>query len=262
MSVYTRVIVCLLLSAFCLLAQQQRRRAGTAVSSGPDITTSLVGHWPLNDGSGSTAADVSGNGLTGNIVGMGGDASWSVNGGHDGGACLVLGGVSAYMTNADSSLLSPGAGNFTVAIWVLTDVLNSTFRSIWHNYGTASGTPVVFLYLSDANKFEVVVRDDTGGAGHAATATSTGTLSTGTWYHIALVRSGTTARVYVNGVMEDDDTAASLGTVTTSNGSHPATGAFDNPSGSTSSFFDGRIEDLRIYQRALSTADIQALYGL
>jgi plastocyanin len=75
---------------------------------------------------------------------------------------------------------------------------------------------------------------------------SESSLAPGTWAHVALVRQGATLRLYVNGVEEASE-----------QNEEPmrfaAVGRHDN------NYFDGQIDDLRIYDRALSTSELQAV---
>jgi hypothetical protein len=84
-------------------------------------------------------------------------------------------------------------------------------------------------------------------------------FATGTWYFVASVydASAQTLHVYVNGVLDD---GALTGTVPASLFNTPAGGRLGAKSGSTS-FFNGLIDDARVYNRALSATDIAALYS-
>jgi hypothetical protein len=82
---------------------------------------------------------------------------------------------------------------------------------------------------------------------------STTMLSNGNWYFIAASYNGAALSIYVNGVLE-----ASINSKIQMNnsGSVLQIGASDNKN----DFFNGLIDDVRIYSRALSPAEIQAIY--
>lgn len=80
----------------------------------------------------------------------------------------------------------------------------------------------------------------TGGAGN--TATSTGTLVLNTWNHIAVARSGTTVRLFINGVI--DGTLTSFTSALTSSYGPPVIANASNNTGSH--LLTGYITDLRI----------------
>lgn len=89
-----------------------------------------------------------------------------------------------------------GSGDFTIEFWVY---FNSTAsgQNIIHGYTSAStfdytiytGTNTLVYYLSS-----------NGTSWNIASAVSIGSIATGTWYHVALVRSGSTIKPYLNGV--------------------------------------------------------------
>lgn len=87
-------------------------------------------------------------------------------------------------------------------------------------------------------------------------------LADGNWHHVVAVReTQTTARLYIDGVSVDTDSNGSMGTILTeAGGTSPMIGAFN--SGGAGSFFNGRIDDVRLYNRALTAGEIEALYNM
>ena len=95
----------------------------------------------------------------------------------------------------------------------------------------------------------------------AAVSTSTSTWTPDTWYHLASTFDGTNLKIYVNGVLESTTTNSTPFTLATNNrdlligktyGSQMAGGSDES--------FDGLIDDLRIYNTALSDSEIYSLY--
>jgi hypothetical protein len=78
-------------------------------------------------------------------------------------------------------------------------------------------------------------------------------LSANTWYHIVGTYDGTDLKVYVNGI-EDNSTSASVIPENNTNNVHIGSTT------AASSFFDGKIDDVRIYNRALTATDVTSLY--
>ena len=76
--------------------------------------------------------------------------------------------------------------------------------------------------------------------GNGGTATTTATYTTGTWYHIALVRSGTTNTLYVNGVSSASNSTSPTWPTT------PSIGVGRLYNDNTSYTLTGYISDLRI----------------
>ena len=132
----------------------------------------------------------------------------------------------------------------TVEGWVYPTVLNN-WRSVAAKEG--SNDLAYGLYANDASgKPEGVVNT---GAGHLATF-GTGTLPVNVWSHLAATFDGTMQRLFVNGVQV---------------GSLPVTGTLVQTPGAFriggnniwGEWFSGAIDDLRVYDRALSATEIQ-----
>ncbi len=77
------------------------------------------------------------------------------------------------------------------------------------------------------------------------------------WSHVAATYDGSTMRVYINGTLVGQ--MADTGAVPTSPNTPVTVGALYN-NGSLDSFFDGMLDDVRVYRRALNVADVAALY--
>ncbi|MEJ2678213.1 MAG: LamG domain-containing protein [Gemmatimonadota bacterium] len=79
-------------------------------------------------------------------------------------------------------------------------------------------------------------------------------VQTGKWYHIALVRRGGLEVYYVDGVAVDSSAATNGGSY--SNNCYTMIGSTRIPD----RFFDGLIDDVRVYDRALSASEVESLY--
>jgi hypothetical protein len=89
-----------------------------------------------------------------------------------------------------------------------------------------------------------------------AQAIYAGAITTDVWYHVAGVREGNRLDVYVNGLSGISD-SQTLGTITPNSLRIGALGAFGEPPGVP---FDGTIDDVRIYDRALSGGEVELVY--
>jgi hypothetical protein len=83
------------------------------------------------------------------------------------------------------------------------------------------------------------------------------TLSANTWYHIALTWDGTNYVVYVDGIEKASDTYTGLSTLNSS----LADIGNDGNTGWRTEAFQGKLDDVRIYDRALSQSDVNDLAG-
>jgi hypothetical protein len=150
----------------------------------------------------------------------------------------------------------------TVMGWVNPDAFGST-RSLTEQAigpppGT-SGTSRILFNINSTGTLVIGARAADGGG--INTLTTVAVLATGVWSHIVGVVNvaGDLLQVYINGVLSAS-TASAFGPVTFSatNSKNGRVGA-DDPG--TGQFFDGRIEDYRMYDRALSLAEVQTIYA-
>ena len=91
-------------------------------------------------------------------------------------------------------------GDFTVECWVNFKNVSGAYQAFLGQY--TSGTP--WLLQMNGNQLRLV-----GHFGGTYTEINSSTLSINTWYHIALVRSGTSVKIYVNGVNNGSATITS-----------------------------------------------------
>ena len=155
------------------------------------------------------------------------------------------------ITVNDSPSLTLGSAA-TFAAWVNIDTLNSAHRifvakrsggTAEYQFGISSNNKLKLSLVSSGSSCCVDVLED-------ATV-----LNTGTWYHVAVTFDDATDTVkwYVNGTnTETETTTLHLGTDTALN---LEIGGLINPSEP----FDGRLDDVRIYNRVLTNTEITAL---
>ena len=117
--------------------------------------------------------------------------------------------------------------------------------------GTDSGSgTTAFLNLYNSNNCEITLGD----AADTIKYTVTSTVAVGAWTHVAATYNGTTASVYVNGVLAGSQ--AFTGYNLASGGVR--LGEYVSATGYK---FAGAIENARVYNRALSATEIAALYA-
>jgi hypothetical protein len=220
----------------------------------PD-TANLVGYWMFDESSGTTAADGSGNNNHGDVMG---DAQWVA--GKIGGALAFDGVDDMVVVNQNSGLpiYNNGTDNaYSVAMWVKGGPQND--MRIFSEGSTISGTPLVNLGTHNSatptGQFAAYIRPDTG-------TTLNHPLSQAepfddTWHHITWVDDNGTAALYVDGFLDGGDFNYTRGTMaldtTTIGGILRA---------APSNFFTGQIDDVHLYSRALSQAEIAWLAGV
>jgi hypothetical protein len=220
---------------------------GTTLAGIPN----LVAHYNLDEGVGAAVYDSSGNGNNGAITGT---PVWS-NSGKTGGA-LAFDGATNLVTVPSSSSLSPTTG-MTLEAWVNPAVLPPADVSALIGKsldGTMTGEQCFALILTASD----VDFDLQTAAGMNLFSGGTQALPLNTWTHLALTYDGAgIVTLFVNG--------QPLAVVNGQQMSPPITGALATsaqplfiggvqPFGE---FFKGMIDEIRIYDRALSQAEIQ-----
>jgi hypothetical protein len=233
-----------------------------------DITTSLQGYWTFDAGSGSSAADSSGNANAGtltNFADTGFTTMW-VNGIIS--KALIFnqnGETTNYVSVPNSTSINAGqvAREWTLSCWVKPSVAGGSQTG---NAGIIAkgklGLEEYSLYIT-GGKFQTRVRNAAGTG--TMTATSTTTPSANQWYHvIGIIKEprqaglGSEGLLYVNGVKESA-TDANTFTTTFSSTEPLVIGAREDASGNVTLPFQGIIDEVRVYSRAL-TNDIWQLY--
>ena len=177
----------------------------------------------------------------GHTVTANGDAGISTTQSKFGGASMYFDGDGDYLSIPDDTSLHLGSDDFTFEFWTY---LNSTTGDLT-NKRTISTDGVQYLYfrVTDGSLLTWITSD--GSTWDIAENFGFGntTLSTGQWYHIALVRNGTEISTYVDGTKSPN-------TITTSaaiqNGStYPLVIGADVAYGN---YLDGYIDDFRLTQ--------------
>jgi chitodextrinase len=181
--------------------------------------------------------DLSGNGNNGTISG----ATWTVSGKY--GNALSFNGTNARVTvNNSASLRLTSA--MTLEAWVFPTTVNSAWRDVIYK-----GDDNYYLMAMSNNSSHPVAGAILGGV--YAEAIGPNALTANTWAHLATTYDGATVRLYVNGVQVASQ--AKTGTIATS--TNPLQIGGDSIYGQ---YFAGRIDEVRVYNRGLSVAEIQS----
>ena len=211
----------------------------TAVTTSTPPPTGLVAAYALNEGAGTTITDASGNGNSGTISG---GFAWS-SAGRWGGA-LSFNGVNSLARVPSSASLNLGAA-MTLEAWIQPTAAQSGWRTIVQREVDA-------YFLNASNDTGPLLPSGGGTLGGATVFVSGPTASPiNAWTHVALTYNGTTLRLYVNGVLAASQ--ARTGSIQAS--SSPLWIGGNSPYGE---YFQGLIDEIRIYNRALTQAEIQA----
>jgi hypothetical protein len=202
----------------------------------------LVGWWNFDEGPGPTVADATGNGNAGTITG---GVQWIAQ---ETGGALEFDGSSGYVQIPFSPTVKVlNQGDFTLTAWFKADAVPTENKEVFQQ-GDANGTGRTWLFIaSSTGEIRTYLGNATTASGVNVTA--------GTWFHAAVVvtEAGVTdtIQVYVNG-----KPAGAAGQLGVENSEGPY---FIGCHKNLTNFWDGLIDDVRLYNRALSADEIQAM---
>lgn len=219
------------------------RGINSASSAGLGTAAGLVGWWKFDEGSGTTAYDSSGSGQSGSWTG-----TWTT--GKSGGAVTCSG--SNYVSLSYSPLYDFGLTNFTVLAWINSSTGQSHDVVSNRTADSAAYKGFSLFTVNSGNGYvqgRLVDGVNSPYAGYYAPWSMWGQ-----WIHIGFVvdRSSATLTAYFNGAASTPASIATLGNISVANGVKFCTGA--------KGAFTGDIDEVRIYNRALSTTEIKAMY--
>lgn len=214
----------------------------------------LAAYYPYD----GDAKDLGPHNLVANIVGnVSFDASDRKSG-----MAAVFSGEDALVI-PDTPELNFDASDFTVAVWINTS--NTSKMMVWQESGAeGSRDNQGWMRLGNNLTSQIIqfaIEDDTGGAFQSVgTSDLTGELLDGGWHHIVCVREGLMSSVYVDGVLVKQGNSSSVKDV--SNASDFKVGAQEGPVGNYKTFYKGMMDELIIYNKALSADEIRFLQEL
>jgi hypothetical protein len=206
--------------------------------------TGLVGSWHLNEGSGAAVSDMSGSNNNGTISGTN---YWNASGKF--GSTFSGNGTNLNVVNIpNSTSLSPTTA-ITIETWVKLNT--SGVKEIIGKNNASSNTIAAYELYQANQKFSFKLFK----AGALTQWTTNTDVSLGTWHHVLATWDGSFAKIYVDGVL-DMTPASYTGSIDTTTG--PLTiGAY----GDGQYPINGNVDEVKIYNRALSAVEIAFRYG-
>jgi alpha-tubulin suppressor-like RCC1 family protein len=224
-----RQYLCGLLAVVGLLAQ-----SGELISQ-----STLIAAWAFNEGTGSAADDRSANNHTATLTGP----AWTIG---KYGSGLSFDGVDDIATVADANTLDFSSA-LTIEAWVRPDP-SSDSRPLVRKAATTGFAYSLSLTTDSKTRAEVTI----GGTTYGVTGATT--LTDSTWAHLAATYSGSQLKVWVNGVL--DGTASVTGSISATTEALSIGG--DSVADQR---FPGRLDEVRLYDIALTEAQINADMG-
>jgi hypothetical protein len=212
-----------------------------AVSDGH---AALIAWWPAD---GNTNESVAGrNGTLVNGAGFGSGVA---------GQAFQLDGNNDFVSVADDNVWAFGTGDFTISLWANFDVIKTGLFNqlpnvfIGQDEGGGTLNKWIFYYDDDGQLYFHINGPVVGSAFLASPSAFFPTL--GTWHHFAITRTGNTYTFYADG--------SSLGTQVDTRAIPNAAAALTFGQSENTGFLDGRLDEIQIYNEALSAAQVDQL---
>jgi fibronectin type 3 domain-containing protein len=201
-------------------------------------------HLKFDEASGTTAADSSGNGRTATLVNGPSFAAGRL------GNALAFTASSSHYATLPSGVVS-ALNDFTFSTWVKPTIHDNWARVF--DFGTGTATNMFLTLQSGATakpRFAIKINNSAEQIIDAPEA-----IATGVWTHVAVTLSGNTGTLYINGVA-----VASHATMTFKpSGMGSTTQNYLGKAQYPDPYFNGAIDDFRIYTSALTSGEIGIL---
>jgi len=226
-------------------------RAGIIIR--PVINAGLISYWSFNEGTGTKVGDMSGNGNTGTWNGTG--SHWTTGKFGGGGS---FNGTNDYV---ESSNFADNLPQLSVSVWFKSSQTAGTnYPAIVSKLdpgSTSSGDGwALFMrpHAGTMGKLFVIIQASDGNIWRSKYTTTT--YNDGKWHHAVMLVNNLTVDLYVDGA-RPTLTDYQSGTITTYSTSYPVRVGRDSD---TADVFNGIIDEVRIYNRALDASEITKLY--
>lgn len=209
----------------------------------------LVGYWPMDEGSGTSTLDASGNVNTGTWSGTQTGSSGYYSTGRVGPWSGMFDGATDGISISNSASLNTLTGSFTISHWIKTTAATVQMYTI-SNAGSSNG----YRFGLSGGKIAFLV-----GNGSTYTETTCGSkaVNDGTWHMISGVFNLSGANqfsCYLDGAIQ-----ANVSLPSSYSGMQTNAPGIGKPP--CCQIFNGSLDDIRIYNRALSAAEIQEMYN-
>lgn len=201
------------------------------------LTDNIVAYWKFDEGTGTTAADATGNGYNLSLTGT---QNWTTSGKIN--DAFYFDGSSYFGT----SIAVPSSA-FSFSSWVKSpSAPNNVGYHQWLGYANST-----FTWSHASPSFIQSFSIFNAGSWYVAQITST--LLANTWYHIAGTWDGTNIAVFLNGSLEATTPASG----TFSSSADFSVGASDGGSNK----FTGTVDEAGFWSRGLSSTEVSQLYN-
>lgn len=212
----------------------------------------LLAYWPMDETTGAVVRDMSRNQIAADLAG---DTAWTM--GHVGGALQFnkVGSGTARLRSTSSLSFGGGAGSFTLSYWLWLTTMPATNAPRTFELAYCTGQSYIYARVQSDLSAGLAGYDALNN--YARTESLPNAMQLNRWTHVVHVvdRTARVGQTYIDGVVSGgpDDLSPWVDVIDCSQ-------AVDTANfGGWLSYFDGRIDDMRIYGRALTASEVSEL---
>jgi len=224
---------------------------GSSLTTNPINDSGLVGHWKFDEGTGTSASDSSGNNNTGTLTN---GPTWQTGTSCKTGGCLSFDGVNDYVGVANNDVLNARTHDQSIFFWEKVQQSTLGYDSFIFKNSGYGGTPNNWAIRQCGTNglIEAVFDTSSWSAG-----CNSSIIANTTWKYIGVIfQRDVGVYIYVNGILDK-----TLGAPPTGDQTGTGNLQIGGQIGGAYGFLNGQLDDVRIYNRALSAAEVLALYN-
>ncbi len=216
----------------------------------------VVGYWHLDEGTGTAAYDSSGYGNTGTLTN---GPTWQSGTSCRAGGCLNLNGSTHYIQYGN--VLNMGLDDWTISAWVNTTDSSLTNRYYLSKSRAAAQNYRYGLFISSSTQSGGIFMQGNGGADVAVSGNVA--VNNGQWHHLVSVFDrDNNASLYIDGALNASGTISQWASANMVSNNPFRIGSYTASDNTTPTlFFPGSVDEFRVWSRALSASEIEALYN-
>ncbi len=220
--------------------------------------TGIKGYWPFNGGdtTATLAMDRSGAGNIGTLTNSPTKKAGKIGQGID------FDGTDDYVSVPDNASLDIGdTDDLTITGWFNRDTFTTDDTILAKRNGVSTSDQGYIAYIDDSTDKLTFENCDASSGCDEYQLESTSTFTAAGWHHFAIVwdqDSASGSEIYIDGVADSATDTGTIGNIgDLSNSVVLAIGA-ESDAGNP---FDGKLDEIRVYKRALTSSEIAALYN-
>ena len=203
----------------------------------------LVSHWS-GAIENTNAVDVSFNGHNGTLMNGVTNEQGVI------GEAFVFNGVNSHIEVADSNAWAFGSNEFTISFWIKPTAYNSSYTRVLSHWQWSGGTNRAWEFYINRGKLTFASQG-------AFSLTSSSSLTLNEWNHVTLTRNGSTAKMYLDGIVQSTNNSA--GASLNDSSATLFIGAAADRDGVTAhpgDMFYGLMDEIKVYHRALTDDEV------